>query len=596
MIFEEDDRYDGDYDPPDESPPGPFPFERVYPELTVDESPKWTDWEGFYHLLHEDKACFAGAWPLARRATVESMHQVQDALLLSAMDSRLFWGDASRLAKLVVPTGNEKILSSFEEPHPRDRQRKRLVLPIKVQAESNTTTIVTCPDSGSDENIVSLETVHKLEIEMEKSKAEPRKFCLANGKVVEAIGQVPMRFSFVAGSSRSSVEPSFFDCVFQVFASLAVPAIIGMEFLHMTETLSKHTDRLVEEYVSGMQSLRVSSIGTPKRNVICRLGTHIGCATADTGSDLDLISPDFAKSRAFEVHPAYERLEFADGSTGWTSGMISSSLSIGNIDDARGFQRRGWSIPRSLYVLENLNADIILGQDTIKELDIFRLHAESFIPSMPRFGESSLNIIRHIGGAERRASRLWSKLKAKRERGVEITKDGYAEHMMLEDQRENSRRESTRIDIEKKTGLEKEKAQKDEDDRIRIWEDSRERRAMSARFRQNQFDSHAIVDQTNLPYSCSVIGCVRWEQGNGFRTKNELILHGLFHDSRGLRCPFCPNQGLEHSTPDEFIRHLKNCHAFEDEDVPGVKELLVEGLSGRLKYSRFPFSLYQKES
>jgi hypothetical protein len=283
---------------------------------------------------------------------------------------------------------------------------------------------VTCPDSGSDENIISLETVRKLEMKMEEPKDEPRKFSLANGKVVKAIGQVPMRFSFVAKSSHSSVESSFFDCIFQVFASLAVPAIIGMEFLNRTETLSKHTDRLVEQHIPGTQSLRVSSIGTPKRNVICRLGSYVGCATADTGSDLDLVSPGFAKSRGFEVNLAHEMVEFADGSTGWTSGMISSSLSIGNIDSAWRFWLRGWSIPRNFYVLENLNADIILGQDTIEELDIFRLHSESFIPSIPRLGELEVNIIRHIGATERLASKLWSKFKTKREHGVGIVKDG----------------------------------------------------------------------------------------------------------------------------------------------------------------------------
>jgi hypothetical protein len=53
--------------------------------------------------------------------------------------------------------------------------------------------------------------------------------------------------------------------------------------------------------------------------------------------------------------------------------------------------------------------------------------------------------------------------------------------MILEDQRENSRREYAKNEIEKKTGVEKEKAQKEEDDRVRKWEDTREKREMSSR-------------------------------------------------------------------------------------------------------------------
>lgn len=180
---------------------------------------------------------------------------------------------------------------------------------------------------------MSQATVEQLQLEMEKPDGEQRKFSLANGKIVQALGQVSVRFLFVAGSSTE-----FFNhCAFQVFASLVVPAIIGMEFLQATDILSKHTDRLLKQEVAMMQSLWMSSIGTPKRSVVCRLGTNIGYATADTGSDLDLVSPGFANLCGYIVELGWEELEFVNGSVGWTSGTVYSSLEIGHLDPVEGF-------------------------------------------------------------------------------------------------------------------------------------------------------------------------------------------------------------------------------------------------------------------
>ncbi|KAF4626082.1 hypothetical protein G7Y89_g12082 [Cudoniella acicularis] len=50
---------------------------------------------------------------------------------------------------------------------------------------------------------------------------------------------------------------------------------------------------------------------------------------------------------------------------------------------------------------------------------------------------------------------------------------------------------------------------------------------------QYLLNSHANVHSSNRPHYCSVKGCPRSEGGKGFKRKNEMIRHGLVHDSPG---------------------------------------------------------------
>ncbi|KAF7541055.1 hypothetical protein G7Z17_g12053 [Cylindrodendrum hubeiense] len=50
---------------------------------------------------------------------------------------------------------------------------------------------------------------------------------------------------------------------------------------------------------------------------------------------------------------------------------------------------------------------------------------------------------------------------------------------------------------------------------------------------QYLLNSHANVHSSARPHYCSVQGCPRSEGGKGFKRKNEMIRHGLVHDSPG---------------------------------------------------------------
>ncbi|KAL6789524.1 hypothetical protein GGI42DRAFT_245454 [Trichoderma sp. SZMC 28013] len=59
-------------------------------------------------------------------------------------------------------------------------------------------------------------------------------------------------------------------------------------------------------------------------------------------------------------------------------------------------------------------------------------------------------------------------------------------------------------------------------------------------FRSHQLlNSHANVHSSVRPYFCPVQDCPRAEGRKGFKRKNEMIRHGLVHNSSRYICPYC---------------------------------------------------------
>jgi hypothetical protein len=66
--------------------------------------------------------------------------------------------------------------------------------------------------------------------------------------------------------------------------------------------------------------------------------------------------------------------------------------------------------------------------------------------------------------------------------------------------------------------------------------------------------SHTNVHSSVRPHYCPVKGCPRGEGGKGFKRKNEMIRHGLVHQSPGYVCPFCPDREHKYPRPDNLQR------------------------------------------
>lgn len=97
---------------------------------------------------------------------------------------------------------------------------------------------------------------------------------------------------------------------------------------------------------------------------------------------------------------------------------------------------------------------------------------------------------------------------------------------------------------------------------------------------QYLLNSHANVHSQTRPHFCPVQGCPRAEGGKGFKRKNEMIRHGLVHQSPGYVCPFCPDREHKYPRPDNLQRHVRVHHVDKDKDDPQLREVLAQRPEG----------------
>lgn len=95
---------------------------------------------------------------------------------------------------------------------------------------------------------------------------------------------------------------------------------------------------------------------------------------------------------------------------------------------------------------------------------------------------------------------------------------------------------------------------------------------------QYLLNSHANVHSSSRPHYCPVKSCPRSIGGKGFKRKNEMIRHGLVHDSPGYMCPFCADQQHKYPRPDNLQRcDLDPLWKFlADGDFPGTFEFITQ--------------------
>ncbi|KAM7204000.1 hypothetical protein V8F33_001971 [Rhypophila sp. PSN 637] len=497
-------------------------------------------------------------------------------------------------------------------PTRKNRQRKRLSLPLLLHTKGGPFRVTGCPDTGSEDNIVSLELVKRLDLPVKPVDKDTRMFSLANGNRISAVGQTSFSYTF-GGDEESNILS---ECMAYVFETLVVPLITGAEFLTETKIFTEHRELLVEEIIPMMQSLRVNSVGKPKQSLVCRLDTFVGCANADTGSDLDLISPDFAKSRAMKIEPATEKLQFADGSISYTSGIVETSFSVGVVDTVRGFVQSGQTLNLDFFVLESLSSDILVGQDTLEELSVFIKHTQCLLSVAPSLGRSDCNIIRHIGSIETKLSKmadLATKVVDKVLRRPATTEEPKsqpyprlgsivrtARQNLIDIQRENARLEElSSPESSTMTSFGPGLSSSDT-----LYHGSSEESGVSSHSSPNfilvpstyactfpgcaappfqtqyLLNCHLNVHSSARPYYCPVSGCPRAEGGKGFKRETEMIRHGLVHDSPGYFCPFCPDCEHKYPRPDNLQRHVRVHHIDIDKDDPRLRAVLSQRPDG----------------
>ncbi|KAK9780543.1 hypothetical protein SCAR479_02658 [Seiridium cardinale] len=270
------------------------------------------------------------------------------------------------------------------------RENRRKVLRVAIHGQED----AACPDSGSQKNIMVESYAKQNRLRIRRGREDQRIFELGNGKKIRSVGRVRARVRLLAGDPYPQKE------WFYVFANCPVPLILGMPFLERNEILTKNRSLLEDCPLAYSQIDSVFWIGSVRNRLQCSLDSHKAIAVADTGSDVNLMSLEYAKREGYQIDRRREfrrRLQFGDGSQADTVGQVYvHNLTL----DWRGSETRPVPMAPPLadmdanapsfgqgtneesgsaqlsavfFILPGLPCDIIFGRDLLETTDAFNL-------------------------------------------------------------------------------------------------------------------------------------------------------------------------------------------------------------------------------
>ena len=178
---------------------------------------------------------------------------------------------------------------------------------------------------------------------------------------------------------------------------------MGREFLEHTETLSRFPGRMKRFMERASQFWRVFHLEKPRRMLKCSVNGKFCLVNADSGSEVDLISRQYALSRGYKISKLQKgksRVQFANGEAVLLAGTVEVDLSIPGAD--RGTM--------TLHVLDGLTSDILLGDDTLERLQAFTCHQDAFVDVEVLHDHFDLQYIVWYNAAENKIKHAFSKL------------------------------------------------------------------------------------------------------------------------------------------------------------------------------------------
>ena len=253
-------------------------------------------------------------------------------------------------------------VSDFETIAP-SRSIRKVDLPMIIQGS----TFISRPDSGSEENIIAADVLSTLDVKMDTAPEHCKEFRIANGRSVWALGRIMVNCTF---AKDRTVE---LRCVFYVFQTLTSALIMGMPFLDETQTLVKHQYRLQPRTIPSFRPVQISSLNSPRKRLYCLVDSQPRLANADTGSEIDVMSLDYALKRGFsmtDVGLSSSTVQFADGSTSELVGKVRVLIVLGTPEGPR--------VITTFYVLDGLTCDILFGEDFLDKTTAFETYREAF--------------------------------------------------------------------------------------------------------------------------------------------------------------------------------------------------------------------------
>jgi len=266
-----------------------------------------------------------------------------------------------------------------------------VVLPLTFRTKDGPKVANACVDTGSDVNVISVELAKDLGYEFFDDCPLDTQFTLANSKIVCPVGQIDATIWF---GRRPNLELAPTSCTFYVLPKTATPVLVGMPFLNPTEIMTKHRDKLMTLRRPHRQASSVCSIGKPKLHMACELNNVLTVAVPDSGSEVDLVSPQFALARGFEVHSRIEKIELADGSIVTSEGYIRATLSIPTHFNEDYLPVNKAAIKVDFLVLDDLSHDVIIGEHCLEELRVFSDNDHILMLATDATGLAAVNTIR----------------------------------------------------------------------------------------------------------------------------------------------------------------------------------------------------------
>ncbi|RKL02203.1 hypothetical protein BFJ71_g4654 [Fusarium oxysporum] len=245
-----------------------------------------------------------------------------------------------------IPTGNR--LQSILNPGLKDYRVKAKVGEYEVDA---------LPDTGAKYNFISQQFVVKGCLVPDNTT--PETIQLPCGKTVISPGTVKVPFLF-----QGEIKKYVLDC--RILPGCTSDLVLSGSFLRATKTLTKFKNRIQGVLRNLKTCPRVSLLGNEEQRLWGRLNGHHVLALPDTGSDVMLVSAQWAKSNYLEVDYSPEHhleLEQGDGSRFFTIGCIhNATWTFGDSE-----QQTSWDF----YVVNDLPVDILFSNEFIFEFDLF---------------------------------------------------------------------------------------------------------------------------------------------------------------------------------------------------------------------------------
>lgn len=260
------------------------------------------------------------------------------------------------------------------EGPPCPSPRYRTVLPMVFEK----TTVLSIPDTGSEENLMTLAFADQVGLAVDDAPCHRKEFRLGNGKIITALGRVRSLCSFAKDRSVETMSE------FYVLGHAIVDVIMGMSFLDATETLTKHKHRLERLTAPKYGTPRLMAMNNPRCRMKCAVESHRGAlevlANADTGSEMNLVSSKFVAEQGLamvERGPTQPKVQFADGSTAHLAGRTRIRIRLGS-DRKRGIDWASVELVE-FYVLDDLTAPMILGEDILDANEAFATYSSSLV-------------------------------------------------------------------------------------------------------------------------------------------------------------------------------------------------------------------------